>query len=108
MLLISRLVLLVHREYSAYHTKNCVSESYLKGYALCRRLLLASRGYHLGARCLHFDIFGDHFSTSGTPGGGILAPRDRPGGPLGVAGWTQGGPKQDLHRFRRDLGTRVY
>ena len=34
-----------------------------------------------GSRCLYFDILGNHFSTSGTPWGGMLAPRDRPGGP---------------------------
>ena len=27
---------------------------------------------------------------------------------MGAAGWTQGGPKQDLHRFWSDFGTRVF
>ena len=31
------------------------------------------------ARCLHFEILGDHFSTLGAPWGTILAPRGHPG-----------------------------
>ena len=34
-----------------------------------------------GAWCLHFDILGDHFGTSGASWGAILAPRDHPGRP---------------------------
>ena len=34
-----------------------------------------------GAWCLDFDILGNHFGTSGTPWGAILAPRDHLGGP---------------------------
>ena len=34
-----------------------------------------------GAWCLHFDIPGNHFGTSGAPWGAILAPRDHLGGP---------------------------
>ena len=59
---------------------------YLKGYALCRRPLVAPRIAIEGARCLHFrclhfDILGNHFSTSGAPCGAILAPWGHPGGP---------------------------
>ena len=60
---------------------------YLKGYALCRRPLLASRDCHLGALVPPFwhsgtpsgSTLGDHLGTSGAPGGAILAPRDHPG-----------------------------
>ena len=51
---------------------------YLKGYALCRRLLLALRGCHLRGLCLHFSVPGHHLSTLGAPQRTILAPRDRP------------------------------
>ena len=27
---------------------------------------------------------------------------------MGAAGWKQGGPEQDLHRFGSDLGNRAY
>ena len=64
--------------------------SYLEGYALCRRPLLAPRGCHLEAWCLHFDIhiLEDHVGTSGAPWGAIWAPPDHPGGP---------GEQQDGH-----------
>ena len=57
-------------------------------YAACPFWLLGSPFRGPGARCLHFDILGDHFSTSGATWGVILAPRDHPGGP-----WEQ----QDGH-----------
>ena len=54
---------------------------YLKGYALCRRPLLAPWGCHLGIRYLYFSAPGNHFHTSGAPRRTILAPRDHPGIP---------------------------
>ena len=45
-----------------------------------------------GARCLHFDILGDHFSIPRAPWGHTLALRDRPGGP-----WD----RQDGHKVVR-------
>ena len=61
---------------------------YLNGYALCRRPLLAPRGYHLEGLVSPFYIPGGHFGTSGAPCRTILALRDHPGGP-----WEQ----QDRH-----------
>ena len=72
----------------------------LKDYALCRRGLLAPRGFHLGVRCLHFDILGDHFGISGAPWGAILTPRDHAGGP-----WEQqDGLEMVVHKILFDLG----
>ena len=73
---------------------------YLKGYALCRRPLLASRVAIWGARCRHFDILGDHFSTSGAPWGAILVPRGHRGGP-----WEQqDGLEMVVYRIFFDFG----
>ena len=59
---------------------------YLKGYALCRRPLLASRGCHLGAWCLHSGTLGNHL--------------EHPGGP-----WEQqDGLDRGRHRIFNDLG----
>ena len=60
------------------------------------------------ARCLHFDILGGHFSTSGAPWGTILAPRDHAGGP-----WEQqDGVEMVVYRilldFRGDFGTCLF
>ena len=85
-----------------------VSLYHLKGYALCRRLLLALRSCHLGSLVFPFWHFGRPFWLLGdVPGGHLRTP-----GPLwrtmGAAGWTQGGPEKDLHRFWSAFGTRVY
>ena len=57
--------------------------NYLNGYI--RPLLPAPfgvSGLPFGrARCLQFDILGDHFGTPGAPWMAILAPWDRPGKP---------------------------
>ena len=53
----------------------------LKGYAFCRRPLLAPRIAIEGARCLYFDILVDHFSTSGALWELIFAPWGHLGGP---------------------------
>ena len=58
--------------------------NYLKGYALCRRPLLAPRGCHLRGLVRLFWHAGDHFGTSG-------ALRKA----MGAAGWTRGGTEQD-------------
>ena len=68
---------------------------------------LASRIAIWGARCLHFDILGDNFSTSGAPLGAILAPRGHPGGP-----WEQqDGLEMVIYRILPDfrvISRRVY
>ena len=61
-----------------------------------------------GAWCLHFDILGDHFGTSGASWGAILAPWEPPWGTMGAAGWTRGCSLQDFIRFWDDLGTCEY
>ena len=47
-----------------------------------------------GARCLHFGTLRVHFGNFGAPWR-----------TMGAAGWTQGGPEQDFHRFWFDFGT---
>ena len=66
---------------------------YLKGYALCHWPLHLLVVAILGAWWLHFDRPVEHFGTSGTPWGVILAPRNKPGGP-----WEQ----QDGHEVARN------
>ena len=66
----------------------------LKGYALCRRPLLAPRICHLGSLVSPFLQPGDHFWTSGALGEhfGTSGP---PWRTMGAAGWTRGGAEQD-------------
>ena len=76
------------------------SITYLEGYALCRRPLLAPRIAIWGARSLHFDSLGNNFRTSGAPWEAILAPRGHPGGP-----WQQqDGFEMVVYRILLDLG----
>ena len=56
-----------------------------------------------GARCLHFDILGEHFNTSGEPSGPILAPRGHFGGQWG----QQDGFEMVLYRILIDFGVIV-
>ena len=69
-----------------------VGAANLEGYALRAlrpRPLLASRGCHLGAWCLHFGTLGHHFGAARAPWM-----------TMGAAGWIRGGrPEQDFHRF---------
>ena len=76
----------------------CGGAANLKGYALCRRPLLASRDCHLGALVPPFWHSGSHFGTSGAPWVAILVPREHLGRPF----WHLGTTLEDHGSSRMD------
>ena len=86
---------------------------YIKGYALCRRSLLAFAIWR--PWCLLFDILGailvprEHiewpFWRFGSTLGGHSGTSEPPWRTMKAAGWTRSVPEQDFHRFWGNSGT---